>query len=279
MKRLQIIFAIMSIVIIASVSVFAQNSGIGNLKVKKTDDAPDLIIGKFSLVNTNDKALRVHVQNDGKKPAGANRLLLTVGKINGVVVNRKKVVTVPPLENGKGVWLFINATSILPNDVAIKSTYFRLTVDATQIIAESGESNNNEYYTGKDGPISPADLKDLTPEWKNAAPDLRIRQIKFSGSNDKLLEVQVYNGGTADAPATQFQLAIGIINGTKVKRSKNFKMPPLGMGKDIWVEIDAKTLLPNNVSLESTFFRLTVDMPDIINEPNESNNIYYHNKP
>lgn len=144
MKKIQIIFAIISILIIASVSIFAQNSGIGNLKVKKTDDAPDLIIGKFSFVNTNDRALRVHVQNDGKKLAGANRLLLTVGKINGVVVNRKKVFTVPPLENGKGVWLFINATSILPNNVAIKSTYFRLTIDPNQDVPESDETNN-EY--------------------------------------------------------------------------------------------------------------------------------------
>lgn len=277
MKKLQIIFAIISIVIIASISIFAQNSSIGTLK--KTDDAPDLIIEKFVFVNTNDKALRVYVHNKGNQSAVANRLLLTVGKINGVVVNRKKVVTVPSLENDKGVWLFINAKSILPNDVAIKSTYFRLIVDATEIITERNESNNNEYYTGKDGPISAADFQVLTPELKDYAPDLRIRRIKFSESNDKVMNVQVYNGGNADAGATEFLLAIGKINDTKVNRRENYKMPPLPMGKDTWVEINAETLLPNSVSLKSTLFRLTVDMPDIISEPNEENNNYYHNKP
>lgn len=276
MKKIQIIFAIMSMVIIASISAYAQNPGVGNLKVNETNSAPDLIIGKFVFVKTNDKALRVYIYNQGNKPAGANRLLLSVGKIDGISVNRTKVSTVPPLSNGNGVWLVVNAKSILPNDVAIKSTVFKLNVDSTQIVAESVESNNGEYYEPKSEPqIDAADSYTANL----GKPDLRIRQIKFSPNNDKLMEVQVYNGGSADAPATEFLLAIGIINGVKVNRRDNFKMPALAKGKFVWVKINASSLLPNNVTLESTTFRLTVDVPDIVDEPNESNNNYYHNKP
>lgn len=279
MKKLRVIFAIMSIVLIASVSIFAQNPGNGapnKLKVKETNAAPDLAIKKFVFVDTNDKAVRVYVRNQGTKLATPNRLLLSIAKIDGISVNRTKVSTVPQLLPGKGVWLFVNAKSILPNDVALKSTVFKLTVDSTQLVAESVESNNTEYHEGK----AVAQIEAADSFTANlGSPDLRIRQIKFSDSNDQLMEVQVYNGGTADAKATKFELAIGKINGVKVDRRDSYKMPPLAKGKFVWVKINAASLLPNNVTVESTTLRLTVDNPNIIDESNESNNVHYHNKP
>lgn len=216
--------------------------------------------------------MRVYVQNVGNKPAVANRLLLRIRKINGNSVNRKKAITVPPIGNGEGVWLSMNAKNILPNDVALKSTIFGLMVDSTKIVKESNEKNNRRYYKAKKKTVSaPGDFT-----IKKASADLRIRQIKFVGTSKKVMAVQVYNAGSANAQATNFVLAIGKINGIKVNRRKSFNMPKLAKGKFVWVKINAKSLLPNSVSLKSTTFRLTVDIPDIVNESNESNNNYYH---
>lgn len=262
---------------VAGITIFAQGSNNNSSTVLTTKkiNAPDLVINKYSFLDTNKKAVRVFVYNQGKSAAGVNRLQILVSKINGVTVQRKRAITVPALDNGKGVWLFLNAKSILPNDVALDSTFFRLTVDATNVIEESGESNNDVYYTGENKLVVPSDIGSLTPELSAAAPDLRIRQISFEEDNKKV-KVQVYNGGNADAVATMFLLRIGKINGTKVNRKKSYKMPPLGKQKAVWITLDANSLLPDSVSLKSTFFRVSVDIPDIINEPDEKNNHYYH---
>jgi hypothetical protein len=107
---------------------------------------PDLIISQFLFPPTNDKALRVHVVNTGQAGSGACRLVLTVRKINGVPVGRQTLVNVPALAAGTDTWLLIDAKSILPNNVKLDSTTFKLNVDATEIVAESNESNNEIWH-------------------------------------------------------------------------------------------------------------------------------------
>lgn len=107
---------------------------------------PDLSIRQFLFPPANDKALRVHVVNTGKAPSGACRLVLTVRKINGVAVGRRTHVNVPILAAGADDWLHIDAKSILPNNVSLQSTTFKLNVDETKIIAESDESNNEVWH-------------------------------------------------------------------------------------------------------------------------------------
>jgi len=107
---------------------------------------PDLKIKQFLFPPTNDKALRVQVVNSGGAPSGACRLVITLRKINGVPAGRKTHVNVPPLSAGEEVWLVINANIILPNNVSLKSTTFKLNVDATEIITESDEANNELWH-------------------------------------------------------------------------------------------------------------------------------------
>jgi hypothetical protein len=107
---------------------------------------PDLIVKQFLFPPTNDKALRVQVANTGNAASGACRLFLTVRKINGVAVGRRTHVNVPILAAGAEVWLVIDAKSILPNNVSLQSTTFKLNVDATEIVAESNESNNEAWH-------------------------------------------------------------------------------------------------------------------------------------
>ena len=107
---------------------------------------PDLTIKQFLFPPTNDKALRVHVVNTGKAPSAACRLFLTVRKINGVAAGRQTHVTVPAMAAGADAWLHINAKSILPDNVSLQSTTFKLIVDATAIVAESNEANNEVWH-------------------------------------------------------------------------------------------------------------------------------------
>jgi subtilase family serine protease len=105
-----------------------------------------LTIKQFLFPPTNDTALRVHVVNQGNAPSGACRLFLTVRKINGTAVGRETHVTIPALAPGKTVWLVIDAKSILPNNVSLESTTFKLNADATGIVAESNETNNEVWH-------------------------------------------------------------------------------------------------------------------------------------
>ena len=105
---------------------------------------PDLIVKKY--VISGPKKVRVYVANIGKGNAGNSVLGLTIRRINGTPVGRVTKVKVPPLAKGKGVWVSVNAKSILPNAVALKSTTFRLDADFAKNIAESQENNNTLWH-------------------------------------------------------------------------------------------------------------------------------------
>ena len=107
---------------------------------------PDLIIKQFLFPPGNDKALRVNLLNQGPAVSGACRLFLTVRKINGAAAGRQTHANIPALAPGKSVWLVIDAKSILPNNVALGSTTFKLNADATGIVAESDETNNEVWH-------------------------------------------------------------------------------------------------------------------------------------
>lgn len=106
----------------------------------------DLKIEQFLFVPTNNKGLRVKVTNIGNATAAASKLRLTVRKINGVAVGRTFDVNVSSLTPGQSDWVAINASSILPNNVAIKDTTFRLNADFFNVIGELNETNNEVWH-------------------------------------------------------------------------------------------------------------------------------------
>jgi hypothetical protein len=56
------------------------------------------------------------------------------------------VATVPALAPHKDAWIMIDAASILPKNVALEATSFKLNVDATNLLDESNESNNEALH-------------------------------------------------------------------------------------------------------------------------------------
>lgn len=107
---------------------------------------PDLIIKQFLFPPTNDKALRVQVVNQGNSASDACRLILTIRKIGENAVGRRTHVNISQLAPGKSIWLHIDANSILPNDVSLKDTNFKLNADGTELVAESNEGNNEVWH-------------------------------------------------------------------------------------------------------------------------------------
>jgi subtilase family serine protease len=69
-----------------------------------------------------------------------------VRKINDVAVGRVTEVKLQPLGAGKEKWVVIDAGSILPANVALEATTFKLNVDATEVVAESDETNNEAWH-------------------------------------------------------------------------------------------------------------------------------------
>src|SRR5688572_19976382 len=142
MKKFSTFLAVVALVC-AAVAVHAQSM---TRKARPNAAQPDLMIKQFLFPPTNDKALRVHVVNQGNAASGACRLILTVRKINGTAVGRQTHVNIPALAPGKAVWLHIDAKGILPNNVSLQATTFKLNVDATEIVVESNEGNNEVWH-------------------------------------------------------------------------------------------------------------------------------------
>ena len=108
--------------------------------------APDLRISEFVFATANEKVVRVHIVNSGGAASALCVLRLTVRKINGIPAGRVTEVNVPPLAAGKDKWLLINAKGILPNNISLESTTFKLNADATSIVTESNEANNEVWH-------------------------------------------------------------------------------------------------------------------------------------
>lgn len=131
------------LLLLVSINVAAQTR-IAN--PKRVAAQPDLSIKEFLFPPTNDKALRVNVINSGNATSGPSMLRLTIRKINGVAVGRTTEIKVPAIPAGKDKWVVIDAKSILPNNVALESTTFKLNADAGQTVAESDEGNNETWH-------------------------------------------------------------------------------------------------------------------------------------
>lgn len=107
---------------------------------------PDLMIRQYKFVSSNDKALRIQVANYGQKESQSCRLQLTVRKINGTPVSREIDQEIPSIQPGKTVKIVLDTKSILPNNVSLKDTTFKLFADATKIVPESNENNNEKWH-------------------------------------------------------------------------------------------------------------------------------------
>ncbi len=133
----------------ALASVFAMPSGQKEpLDIPKSR-LPDLTIRQYRFVPSNDKGLRIQVANYGRKASKPCRLQLTVRKINGTPAGRTMYQTIPAIRPRGSVWINLNTTKILPKNVRLRDTTFKLIADAGKYVAESNEDNNETWHNLK----------------------------------------------------------------------------------------------------------------------------------
>jgi CARDB len=151
MNRMRLIVAALLLASATAAPAFPQGPTRAQTQVPAPPDRlrarqgkPDLRIEEF--VFAGEKALRVRVANVGSAPSGPCVLRLTVRKINGVAVGRTTEVKLPAIPAGKERWVPVNAKDILPNNVTLESTTFRLNADATEVVAETKEDNNESWH-------------------------------------------------------------------------------------------------------------------------------------
>ena len=141
---------VLLLLIVAGVVITAQPraSVLDHKAVESTESQAkaDLLIREFVFPADNDKAVRVRIVNGGNVASALCVLRLTVRKINGVPVGRVVEIKLPPLAPGKDTWLVIGASNILPHKVTLASTTFKLNADATSIVTESDEANNEAWH-------------------------------------------------------------------------------------------------------------------------------------
>jgi len=96
-------------------------------------------------------------------------------------------------------------------------------------------------------------------------------------SSSKVVLVRIMNAGNSATTACRLTLTVRKINGVTANRQKVATVQALAPGKEVWVLIDATSILPNSVEVEATSFKLNVDAANLLDESNESNNEAWHN--
>lgn len=107
---------------------------------------PDLQVTNYQFLGGGAKPVLVKVKNAGNTPVGPSVLRLTVRRIDGVAVGRTVDVNLPGFVANAVYTVSIATAGILPNDVALKDTTFRLDADATNTVFESNETNNTTWH-------------------------------------------------------------------------------------------------------------------------------------
>jgi hypothetical protein len=107
---------------------------------------PDLIVRGNEFEFAGSKTVNVYVSNNGDAPSTRCILELTVRKIGAANVGRVTKATIPALQPGKFTKIPVDATSILPNNVNLKDTTFKVIADSTNMNAESNEGNNEKWH-------------------------------------------------------------------------------------------------------------------------------------
>lgn len=107
---------------------------------------PDLIVRGNEFEFDGNKIVNVYVSNNGDAASTPCRVELTIRKIGTASVGRKKVATIPAIQPGQYVKIPIDATSILPVNVNLSDTTFKVIADSTKIISESNETNNEKWH-------------------------------------------------------------------------------------------------------------------------------------
>jgi hypothetical protein len=109
-------------------------------------------------------------------------------------------------------------------------------------------------------------------------PDLTIKNFRFSPNAPQNVSIRVLNQGNGIAKPSKMKLVVRKINGTPVGREIEVNVPVFQPSESKNITIDASSILPGNVQLKDTSFRVDVDSSQLVKEVDETNNRMTHNQ-
>lgn len=116
------------------------------LSVSANAPMPDLIVRGNEFEFASNKIVNVYVSNNGNAPSKSCVLELTIRKIGQVSASRVTQATIPVIQPGTYTMVPVNAADILPINVKLADTTFKVVADATNVNAESNENNNEKWH-------------------------------------------------------------------------------------------------------------------------------------
>lgn len=123
--------------------------GAGPIKIPGKKGLADLTVASFNFDPANDKVVVVNVLNKGTAASGACKLELTIRRIGTAAVGRKFSVDIQPVNAGQSRTAILDVSTILPRNVRLQDTTFKLVIDSTEIVSESAETNNETWHNLK----------------------------------------------------------------------------------------------------------------------------------
>ncbi|MEO7970526.1 MAG: CARDB domain-containing protein [bacterium] len=224
-----------------------------------TSDAsnqPDLVV-KEIVFDQAPSQIRVRVLNQGTGAAGSCHLALQSGLRNDPLVPTKQrvwTIEIPALPAGKG---FSNVIDVTP--LTQKDGPWQATIDRSNAVAESNESNNTlAYPSSNPGPL-PLNFR---------RPDLVIAHFQLMDPSKGEVQVAVTNNGSGNAGPSTLRLIVWEPGKFEQKEAKTVfvKVQALHPGQT------ASVLALAGVPIINTKYSLYIDIGEAVAESNENNN-------
>jgi hypothetical protein len=219
------------------------------------DNAPDLIV-KEIVFEQSPSQIRVRVVNQGTAASSECYLALQtkVGSDASLATKQRVwTISVPALDPGKG---FSNVIDVAP--LSQTNGPWSATVDRSNTVAESNETNNTLRYTGNPGPVPPS----------YGRPDLVIAQFELTSPADGLVTVEVANKGGGNAGPSMLRLIVWEPGKFEQKEAKTVfvKIRAIEAGGSVKLPVRAA------VPIINTKYSMFIDISHEVAESNEDNN-------
>jgi hypothetical protein len=217
---------------------------------------PDLVV-KEIVFDQAPSQIRVRVLNQGTGAAGSCHLALQSMLRNDPVVPTKQrvwTIEIPPLQAGKG---FSNVIDVAP--LTQKDGPWKATIDRSNAVAESNESNNTLAYAGGNpGPFP--------PNFRKA--DLVIAHFQLMDPAKGEVQVAVTNKGSGDAGPSTLRLIVWEPGKFEQQEAKTVfvKVQALHPGQT------ASVLAAAGVPIINTKYSMYIDIGEAVAESDENNN-------
>jgi hypothetical protein len=220
------------------------------------DNAPDLIV-KEIVFEQAPSQIRVRVVNQGTGASSECYLALrTTAGTDASLATKQRVWTipVPALEAGKG---FSDVIDVAPLTQA--NGPWSATIDRSNTVAESNETNNTLRYTGRNpGPV-PSNRR---------GPDLVIPQFELTDPANGLVMIEIANKGGAKAGPSTLRLIVWEPGKFEQQEAKTVFVKVRAIEAGGSVKFPVRAAVP----MINTKYSMFIDISHEVSETDENNN-------